>query len=415
MSAPIFISYSSKDQDIAETIYRALEARGQDCWIACRDVRPGENYQEAIVRALRVAKVMLLVFTSNANNSDEIKKELVLAGRHRVTVVPVRVEDVVPNDAFTYELATRQWIDLFKDWERQIDILATRLGDIVQSAKPGEGGAEAAAVLPRRPAAGRSSSNQPLLWGSALAAVLIVIGGAVLYLRPGATPAPPAPSPPAKMAAQSPPASAATPQVPPAPAPAAPPAPQTATQPPPAPSPPPAAAPPPPAVSPPADPDEAAWENALSAATREAFDTYLKTFSAGVHAQEAQLRLADAIVAGTSTSKNFDGTWVTTWTCTNFSKFPGYTFQFPGQVKDGSYHAQKGKPGEPASLDIDGKIESDGTAAFFGKGYVGSIVVALGAPRGSQYAFHALGHFTHSAGDGRRIEGRPCTLSFTRE
>ena len=109
------------------------------------------------------------------------------------------------------------------------------------------------------------------------------------------------------------------------------------------------------------------------------------------------MRLADAIVAGTSTSKNFDGTWVTTWTCTNFSKFPGYSFQFPGQVKDGSYHAQKGKPGEPASLDIDGKIEADGTAAFFGKGYVGSIVVALGAPRGSQYAFHALGHFTHSA------------------
>lgn len=137
VSAPIFISYSSKDQDIAETIYRALEARGHDCWIACRDVQPGENYQEAIVRALRAAKVMLLVFTSNANNSDEIKKELVLAGRHRVTVVPVRVEDVAPNDAFTYELATRQWIDLFKDWERQISILAARLGSILQSDQPG--------------------------------------------------------------------------------------------------------------------------------------------------------------------------------------------------------------------------------------------------------------------------------------
>jgi hypothetical protein len=90
VSAPIFISYSSKDKDIAETIYQALEARGLDCWIACRNVNPGENFQEAIVRALRAAKVMLLVFTSNANNSDEIKKELVLAGRHHVTVVPVR-------------------------------------------------------------------------------------------------------------------------------------------------------------------------------------------------------------------------------------------------------------------------------------------------------------------------------------
>src|SRR3984885_2960234 len=127
LSAPIFISYSSKDQQIAETIYQALEARGLDCWIASRDVRAGENFQEAIVRALRSAKVMLLVFTSNANNSDEIKKELVLAGRHRVTVVPVRVEDVVPNDAFTYELATRQWIDLFKDWERQIEQLVAQV------------------------------------------------------------------------------------------------------------------------------------------------------------------------------------------------------------------------------------------------------------------------------------------------
>ncbi len=145
MSAPIFISYSSKDQQIAETIYQALEARGLDCWIASRDVRAGENFQEAIVRALRSAKVMLLVFTSNANNSDEIKKELVLAGRHRVTVVPVRVEDVVPNDAFTYELATRQWIDLFKDWERQIELLASRLGQILQTANSHEAGGAAAA------------------------------------------------------------------------------------------------------------------------------------------------------------------------------------------------------------------------------------------------------------------------------
>src|SRR5208283_189163 len=126
MSAPIFISYSSKDQETARTICGALETRGHECWISCRDVQPGENFQEAIVQALRSARVMLLVFTSNANNSDEIKKELVLAGRHRVAVVPIRVEDVVPSDAFAYELATRQWVDLFKDWEQEIELLATR-------------------------------------------------------------------------------------------------------------------------------------------------------------------------------------------------------------------------------------------------------------------------------------------------
>jgi hypothetical protein len=68
---------------------------------------------------------MLLVFSGNANNSIEIRKEIVLTGRHRLTVVPVRVDDVVPNDALAYKFATRQWIDLFRDWERDIECLAS--------------------------------------------------------------------------------------------------------------------------------------------------------------------------------------------------------------------------------------------------------------------------------------------------
>jgi hypothetical protein len=49
---------------------------------------------DATVRAIRSAKVMVLVFSENANNSDEIKREVVLAGNAKVTVIPVRVEDV---------------------------------------------------------------------------------------------------------------------------------------------------------------------------------------------------------------------------------------------------------------------------------------------------------------------------------
>jgi hypothetical protein len=121
----IFVSYSSKDSKIANRICAALEAKGFTCWIASRDINPGENFGEAIVKAIRAAKLMLLVFTQNANNSDEIKKELVLAGQNQLIVVPVRVEDVVPGGALAYELAARQWIDLFDDWDRAIERLAT--------------------------------------------------------------------------------------------------------------------------------------------------------------------------------------------------------------------------------------------------------------------------------------------------
>jgi len=424
VSAPIFISYSSKDQDIAETIYKALEARGQKCWIACRDVHPGENFQEAIVRALREAKVMLLVFTSNANNSDEIKKELVLAGRHHVTVVPVRVEDVVPSDAFTYELATRQWIDLFNNWENEIELLASRLEHALNSAKPGDAGAAeapAAAMTPRR--LPKKPSSQPLIWGAIGAAAIVAVGGGVFLLRPKpATPVavappaaaptvipPPRPAPPQQTAAQAP-APASLPPVTPVPAP-----PASAAG--PATAPPAAAVPPPPPAAPQLNPDEAAWQTAETANTLDAFRDYQKNFPGGVHAQAAELRVLDLMLLAPATAgKAFDGTWQTMWTCPPAGQALGYSFQFSTQVKDGIIHGAHGAPGERGALALDGKIQSDGSAAIFGKGIVGSSAFAVGGQAGgTPFNFHASAHFDRATGTGRRIEGRVCDITFGKQ
>ena len=131
MTAPVFISYSSKDRAITETICGALENRGITCWMSSRDIGPGENFQESIIRAIRTASAMVIVFSGNSNNSDEVKKEVALAGQHKLVVVPVRVEDVVPAEAFQYELATRQWIDMFGNWEHAIERLATQIRTIL--------------------------------------------------------------------------------------------------------------------------------------------------------------------------------------------------------------------------------------------------------------------------------------------
>lgn len=127
MGADIFISFASQDRRVAMTLCAALENRGFKCWISSRDIPPGENFQIAIVHAIRKAKIMLLVFTANSNNSDEMSKELALASQNRLMVVPLRIEDVAPNDAFAYEFATRQWIDFFADWEMAIQQLAERI------------------------------------------------------------------------------------------------------------------------------------------------------------------------------------------------------------------------------------------------------------------------------------------------
>ena len=124
----IFISHSSKDHEIAMSICRDLESRGIRCWISSRDIQGGEGYQDSIDRAIRSASAMILVFSSRANESPEIKKELALASTRNVTVVPVRAENVMPTGALEYELITRQWIDLFDDRQDGLARLVQRIG-----------------------------------------------------------------------------------------------------------------------------------------------------------------------------------------------------------------------------------------------------------------------------------------------
>lgn len=174
---PVFVSYATNDRKQALSVCEALERRNIDCWISTRDVAPGENYQEAIVRSLRDARAMVLVFSQAANNSDEIKKELSLASRFRVPVIAVRIEDVEPSDAFAYELSTRQWIDAFAGWDRAVDALVVRIGQLAGGERVPS--AASAPGIRRVP----SSRLRPIAIAAAGLLVLMAAAGAWWWFR----------------------------------------------------------------------------------------------------------------------------------------------------------------------------------------------------------------------------------------
>jgi tetratricopeptide (TPR) repeat protein len=183
LNRPVFISYATADRKKALSVCNAIESRGPECWISSRDVEPGDNYQEAIVHAIRIARAVVLVFSDAANNSDEIKKELSLASRFRVPVIALRIEDVEPSDAFAYELSTRQWIDGFDGWDQSIDALVGRIGRI-SDAEPAAVAASARA--PRRPFL---VSRRPVWLAAAAGLLLLMIAAGTWWLlraRPAA-------------------------------------------------------------------------------------------------------------------------------------------------------------------------------------------------------------------------------------
>ncbi|WP_114228919.1 MULTISPECIES: TIR domain-containing protein [Sphingomonas] len=180
-ASPVFLSYASADRKQALAICTALERRGPRCWIAARDVPPGANYQEAIVQALRSARAMVLIFSTAANDSDEIKKELSLASRYRVPVIAVRIAEVEPSDAFAYELSTRQWIDAFAGRDKAIDAIAERIEQL--------SGAPVTAPASKPVIAGAAKRRWPAAVGALLVLALAIGGGLWWWLRPASAPA----------------------------------------------------------------------------------------------------------------------------------------------------------------------------------------------------------------------------------
>ena len=111
----------------------------------------------------------------------------------------------------------------------------------------------------------------------------------------------------------------------------------------------------------------------------------------------------------------FDGVWNTILSCTNSNGALGYSFKFPSVVKNSVLHGEKGTKGEPGWLELDGKILSDGSASLYVDGLVGAAPFAVGQrPAGTEYSYHVDAQFSQTSGDGHRVEGRPCTVTFAK-
>ena len=76
MPRDVFISHSAQDKKVAETICAALEESGIQCWVAPRDVRPGKSFPGEITRAIQQSKVMLLIFSTHSNSSEQVLREV---------------------------------------------------------------------------------------------------------------------------------------------------------------------------------------------------------------------------------------------------------------------------------------------------------------------------------------------------
>ena len=90
----VFISFSFKDQALADAIVNQLTSKYQiPCWICTEQIRAGDYYYDDIADAISASKVLVFVQTKNSVESKEIPDEILTAIDEGKTIISFILED----------------------------------------------------------------------------------------------------------------------------------------------------------------------------------------------------------------------------------------------------------------------------------------------------------------------------------
>lgn len=155
MAHDVFISNSSKDKAVADEVCATLESHGVRCWIAGRDIEPGQTWSEAIIDAIRASRAMVLIHSAHANTSRQVMREIERAAHRNIPIIPFRIEEIAPSKHLEYFISAPHWLDAFPPpIEPHIERLAKTMRRLLQApAAPDAGGGASEVHAEATPAA----------------------------------------------------------------------------------------------------------------------------------------------------------------------------------------------------------------------------------------------------------------------
>ncbi len=124
----VFVSYSRKDKEIVRRLDEALRQRKREAWVDWDDLRPAEEFMQAIYGAIERANAFVFVLTPSSLASEVCGREIAHAVAHNKRLIPLVARDVEVQ-AVPKSLAALNWIFCREsdDFDAGIDTLISAL------------------------------------------------------------------------------------------------------------------------------------------------------------------------------------------------------------------------------------------------------------------------------------------------
>jgi hypothetical protein len=119
----LFISYSSRDRDVANLVKQSLEAAGYIAWIDHVSIQGGKLWFAEIARAIHNCDICILLVSPDSVESKFVLDEVALAREKKKIVIPLIIRSTrIPRD-MELLLAGRQHIVTTDDFDTGIERL----------------------------------------------------------------------------------------------------------------------------------------------------------------------------------------------------------------------------------------------------------------------------------------------------
>jgi hypothetical protein len=102
MCPQVFISYASPDLAVASQLCDGLGPLGFNCWLAPREINPGDGFIQEIVDGIRRCDALLVLHSLNAANSPWVPREVHEAVVSRAALVAVCLQDRPMSDPIRF-------------------------------------------------------------------------------------------------------------------------------------------------------------------------------------------------------------------------------------------------------------------------------------------------------------------------
>lgn len=139
MKYDVFISYSRKDVEIIDHIENELRKYGITCFVDRSEIALGEDFAEAISKAIFESDILLFVWSENSNQSENTANEIALAIDFEKTIISFKIGKFKPHYKLAYRLVRFNRIDVLSYNQPQIielaEKVAKRLGKKINQAE----------------------------------------------------------------------------------------------------------------------------------------------------------------------------------------------------------------------------------------------------------------------------------------